>query len=481
MTLPTKTNTAQQKPFFFPTLVFLLAVLPPSFIVAQNSPAAFPKPILPQIVTNAPYPSSSINYGQRQLIQQPAPGNYTLPLPFIPNPSMPLPQQHQLLMQEVEQFQRNQQQTKDSWQQDLMADETYQRWVKRAQEAAPFEKAFAHLSQLNPTDFSYTDAVYEVENACLGGQLPYENFLQGVRDRAKHVKQLLRGEGLDTTNSLTLNYGIQQLYIKDNLYYSAKSKKYLTVKALKYDFEDYLGERDYTKVLTTKLMATGKGQCHSLPQLYLMVAEQLGATAWLATAPAHYYIKFPDQNGRLLNFETTNANLVSDSWVTHSGYVTTKAIKNRTYLDTLSKSQLYAECLTDLLYAYLVKLGPDKFAEQMMQKIEQANPNNLRLAMIRSNLCRLDAMAALEQARWPKPNEIGQHPAAAKAYQAWVAANQKVEQLGFQEMPKAAYERWLQSVAKEQQKPEIKKMVQRYRQTVRTHILPKPTFINKVD
>jgi hypothetical protein len=40
-----------------------------------------------------------------------------------------------------------------------------------------------------------------------------------------------------------------------------------------YDFEDPLGKKDWTKMFVTKLLKTRKGNCHSLPYLYKILAD----------------------------------------------------------------------------------------------------------------------------------------------------------------------------------------------------------------
>ena len=57
---------------------------------------------------------------------------------------------------------------------------------------------------------------------------------------------------------------------------------------------DIKGEKDYFKLLTVKMLKTGKGQCHSMPLMYLMIAETLEAEAWLAGPGA-----FPLSNSRI--------------------------------------------------------------------------------------------------------------------------------------------------------------------------------------
>lgn len=158
-----------------------------------------------------------------------------------------------------------------------------------------------------------------------------------------------------------MNYAIQQLYEHPNVYFDTKTQLTHTVPPFKYDLEDYMGEKDYTNLFASKLLGKGSGQCHSLPLVYLMIAEQLGAKAWLSLAPSHSFIQFMDNRGRLLDFETTNGNIVSGSWVAGSGYINGKALRNKTYLDTLSRRQLYARCLSDLLLGYLNKFEYDDF------------------------------------------------------------------------------------------------------------------------
>lgn len=45
-------------------------------------------------------------------------------------------------------------------------------------------------------------------------------------------------------------------------------------KPLTYDFEDPLGQSDWEKMFVTKLLKTRKGNCHSLPYLYKILADQ---------------------------------------------------------------------------------------------------------------------------------------------------------------------------------------------------------------
>jgi len=58
-----------------------------------------------------------------------------------------------------------------------------------------------------------------------------------------------------------------------------------------YDFDDFMGDKDWTKQFVTKLMRTHTGNCHSLPYLYKILCEEIGAKASLVLGPNHVYIK----------------------------------------------------------------------------------------------------------------------------------------------------------------------------------------------
>jgi hypothetical protein len=169
-------------------------------------------------------------------------------------------------------------------------------WLAKTQS---YRQAYNFLSQLNPDSFSITKAVFAIENAYMDNKLSYDELNKALKERTDLVKQILKREGLNSKNNLAANYGIQKLFSQQNMFYRAKYHKSVLVPSIKYDFDDFMGEKDYTKMFVYKLLATGKGQCHSMPLLYLMIAEQLNAKAYLSLAPEHSFVKFQDNNGSL--------------------------------------------------------------------------------------------------------------------------------------------------------------------------------------
>lgn len=313
-----------------------------------------------------------------------------------------------------------------------------------------YKMAFEKLLRMDPNSFSITKALFLVESAYdEKGKLTYEQFMQSINKGAAIVKQLLKREGLSDKDSLALNYGIQKLFRQTNSYYDSKTKQTYCIAPIKYDFEDYRGEKDYSKMFVSKLLKTGSGQCHSMPLLYLALAEALNAKAWLSLAPQHSFIQFRDKNNNLVNFETTNGNIVSSNWLTQSGYINAMALKNHTYMDTLSQRNLYSQMMADLLLGYMHKYGYDRFAEQVRRQVLAINPNNLTARIVDANIKTQIAMQKINAAGKPKEEDLPKYPDAYKAYQAMQAAYAAIDNTGYQDMPKELYQRWLKSVEKE--------------------------------
>lgn len=385
------------------------------------------------------YNNSSIQQRNYQMIEQDI-RNYN---------EVTLPQQEQQ-MKEIEN--------------DMMGITSYREEREQMIQTQSYRQAYNYLTHQNPDSFSLTKAVFAVENAYFDNKLSFTELTKAIKQRADLVKQILKREGLSAKSNLALNYGIQKLYSQPNEFYSEKLKQSIAVPPVKYDFEDFRGEKDYSKMFVYKLLATGKGQCHSMPLLYLMIAEQMGAKAELSLAPQHSFVQFADNNNRMMNFETTSGMMVSNTWLAQSGFITAQALQNKTYLDTLSHRQLYAQMLGDLLLGYLSKFPYDDFAEQMRQKILQINPNNLTAQIVDANRKRQMALEKIKAAGKPKEEELHNYPDAYGAYQDMQTAIEKVNKTGYQDMPKEAYQKWLTSIEQEKKKQanqQLKEQMQR--------------------
>lgn len=241
-------------------------------------------------------------------------------------------------------------------------------------------------------------------------------------------------------------------------------------KPFKYDFEDFTGANDYSKMFVSKLMNTGTGQCHSMPLLYLILAEQIGAEAYLSFSPNHSYIRFPDDDGNTLSLELTNGMFSTNSFILQSGYVKSEALQNRIYMQSLSKQELLSQMYADLAGGYLHKYGYDEFIGEVINKSLELYPNNINARMYKANYqANKFEYVANELGIDPfNPRElqnIGNYPNAVNLLNEANLQTKQIENLGYEPMPMDAYVAWLNSVHAEKNKQESKEIQQSIKST----------------
>ena len=104
-----------------------------------------------------------------------------------------------------------------------------------------------------------------------------------------------------------------------------------------YDLSDPLGHKPKNRLLSTYLLAR-RGNCVSMPILFVALAQRLGLNATLSTAPDHIFAKYTDDvTGKTLNLETTSgAYPARDVYIRQNMPMTDEAITNGIYMKTLS-------------------------------------------------------------------------------------------------------------------------------------------------
>ncbi|MFT4015809.1 MAG: hypothetical protein QM668_02500 [Agriterribacter sp.] len=374
-------------------------------------------------------------------------------------PNDPYVQQNARILQQAA---MNSEQTKSNAQMQrfpnfFLAEDQRQEWQNFYRyKSGSYQQHFEQLLSMNPDDFSITKAIYLVESAWYDDPPPFENFEREIQFYADLVKQILKKEGLDVKNNAAINYGIQKLYKQDNQWYDRHSGKAYKIAKLDYDFKDYLGEEQWSSMFVDKLLRTGKGQCHSLPLLYLCIAEQLGGKAYLSLSPNHSFIQYFGNDGRRYNFETTNGNHVTETWLLQSIDISSAALANKTYLDTLSGKQLYAHILGDLLLGYKNQLNYDHITDAIIQKIQSVDVNNMTALMEQAMIAHILFSMKLRELGNPAPDQWKQYPELTGAYNRRQEIYQKIDATGYQEMPREIYQQWLMSMKEEEQKQQDK-------------------------
>jgi len=306
-----------------------------------------------------------------------------------------------------------------------------------------FDELGAMLDGKLPLDLKR--AVFLVENAYFNNQGNYQDFENQIDNFADLTKQFIQQQGWDMENPMTPLVALHKMFADTVMIEGQGTEDNLIHYPITYDPEDYRGIKDLTKLFVSKLLATGTGQCYSMPQLYLILAEELGGQAWLTYAPQHSFVKFKDANNNWHNLELTNGHLASESFLMASGYVNAETIQSGMYMDTLSLKETIASKLVDLAYGYGYKYGYDPIMMNMLDKALEVHPVNPSGLMLKANYytAQTDYIYAL---KGRKDQAFQQDLRAMEVFHKRNEFYSRIDQLGYQTMPPEAYEAWLQSL-----------------------------------
>lgn len=322
-------------------------------------------------------------------------------------------------------------------------------------EAQIYLNAFDKLKQMVATDsFTISQAVFITENVYFNNEMSYKDFTERLDSEISWIKLIVKREKLDTSSHLAKNYALQKLFSSKIYKYTSNGEVSKTHYPFKYDFDDFKGDVDWSKMFVSKLLKTTKGQCHSMPLLYLCLAERSNTKAFLSLAAEHSFIKFQDDFGNWYNFETTNGYNVSDDWLVSSGFVTSQAIKSLTYLDTLGKNEIRAQIIVDLALGYERKFGYDNFLGEVVQFILTLDSDNLQARILNANMLTLITRQELKKIGDPPIEKIQDYPQANECYTKMIEAYDFIDALGYQPMPEELYQQWLRSIEEEKNKTE---------------------------
>ena len=100
--------------------------------------------------------------------------------------------------------------------------------------------------------------------------------------------------------------------------------------------------------MISKLLAENSGQCHSLPLLFLILAEELDTEAYISYSPQHSFVKFKDDKGKWYDAELTQGAIVTDDFYMGSGFIKADAIRNGLFLEPRNIRQSIAHTLNIL-------------------------------------------------------------------------------------------------------------------------------------
>ena len=260
-----------------------------------------------------------------------------------------------------------------------------------------FEQAYCMIEDMltdkRPLDLA--EANFAVENCLYDGQLNHEPYLSELARITSGIEMMVNTRSITApTRDMALNYAIyifftQPCPLNNN-------------HPFEYDKISFIEDVGLTGGMVTHLLQTKRGTCRSLPFLYKMIADRVGAKAYIAMAPLHSYIRHQDADGKWWNFETTTGTYSHSSFIMENYFVSEAAIQSGLYMTNLSDKETIVQCLYDLLCIYERKTG--FYSNNFVRKcytlgLKYHYADNLQLSRINDLKYQLDKKAWLKGLR----------------------------------------------------------------------------------
>ncbi|GAA5039220.1 hypothetical protein GCM10011506_38130 [Marivirga lumbricoides] len=247
-----------------------------------------------------------------------------------------------------------------------------------------FEEAYSQLHSMlmDQQEIDFTKAVFLVESA-YDKSLNWKEFSEMFNTSKMTIERLIEQDGLDPTDNMAKVMSIFKYMADTTEVYFSELEKPVITKPMLYDYEDFAGKKDATKIFVSKLLRTGTGQCMSLPMLYYMLAQSLGAKdVHIALAPEHSFIMFKDKVGNWNNIELTGRVFTTDDFQWQSGFVKANQVKSGIYLKPLTEKETIAYLLSTLTLTYIKSFGQDERSFEMAMTAKDYFPNSLTANLI---------------------------------------------------------------------------------------------------
>lgn len=299
-----------------------------------------------------------------------------------------------------------------------------------------FNQAFIEIKNMlegyAPLDFKR--AAFLIEWAYSEGTLDYYSFCQDVSGIATKLQNFIHMRGLSRYKTAG-NYALFEFFTKPHPMNNHQPYRY--------DFDDFYGQKDYTKIFITKLLGTHKGQCRSMPMLYKILSDEIGTESFLALGPNHMYIKHLDEQGKWVNIELTNGHFATDSWMISSMDISAESIRKGVYMKELNQEESVAFCLTELALAYEHKYGYDSLGIVASEITLQHFPNCISALMHKANTLAQMGKDYIEK------HGRQSTPFLEANYAEYQVVEAKMITLGYREMSVDKYAAWVRSMEEE--------------------------------
>lgn len=216
-----------------------------------------------------------------------------------------------------------------------------------------YQQAYSEIAGMldGKRPLSIKRAVFLSEWAYMDGQLDYQkDFCDEISRVADYINQVImlnHFEKYKTAKQFSLcNYFFKPCNGNGRVPYT-------------YETEEVFPKGDWHYQLVSRTLKTHKGQCHSLPMAFKLIAEELGAEAYITHSPCHSYIMYKDEDDHYpedwVNVEITSQQYLPTFAIKEHYQIRDSAVMAGTYMMPLTDKQTVACQLSDLAMGYLAK------------------------------------------------------------------------------------------------------------------------------
>ena len=246
-----------------------------------------------------------------------------------------------------------------------------------------YVSAFNEMSDMlaGRDSLSIKRAVYLAEWAYYEGKLDYKtDFCDEIDRIVKFIRsfhEINKLESYKTGMQMAITSYIVRPYSGNN--YTPYT----------YDFENFfMDDEPWERQFVSKTLKTHKGQCHSIPWMYKILANELKINAYLAHAPRHCYIMYKDEDNitteEWINLELTTNAMNPAWWIKQDFEICDSAVMVGTYMTPLTDIQTVACQMADLAFGYTEKFHRyDEFTYYCASRSLEFYPMNPNAWIIR--------------------------------------------------------------------------------------------------
>lgn len=139
---------------------------------------------------------------------------------------------------------------------------------------------------------------------------------------------------------------------------------------------DHVHFKDIRLKLLSAYLDGRRGNCVTMPILFLILADRLGLDVALARAPSHLFVRHRDEDGRITNLETTSGALPArDVWIRQSRNVSQLGVDTGFYMRSLTRRECVG-AMALIVVEHLMDEGRYREAIAVAELISRNDPTD---------------------------------------------------------------------------------------------------------